>query len=99
MTTTARAAPNGTTTPPTVGTTERARGSRIAQVPVRIRITAVIALLTMAAMTASGVLVYALESAQIEAGVREQIDQEIDEFRVFERRGVDPKTGATFTDA
>ena len=50
-------------------------------------------------MTVSGVLVYALESARIEAGVREQIDQEIDEFRVFERRGVDPKTGATFTDA
>ena len=29
----------------------------------------------------------------------EQIDQEIDEFRVFEREGVDPQTGARFDDA
>jgi len=64
-----------------------------------VRITAFVALLTLAAMTVSGVLVYALESASIEAGVKRQIDQEIDEFRVFERRGIDPRTGTTFTDA
>jgi two-component system OmpR family sensor kinase len=87
------------TTPPKVGTTERAPGRPFAQVPVRLRITAFIALLTLAAMTASGVLVHALESASIEAGVNEQIDQEINEFRVFERRGIDPRTGTTFTDA
>ena len=50
-------------------------------------------------MTGAGVLVWTLESARIEAGVSEQIDQEIDEFRVFEREGVDPQTGARFDDA
>ena len=34
MTTTAQAVPNETTTPPTAGTIERPRGSRIAQVPI-----------------------------------------------------------------
>ena len=62
------------------------------------RITVVIALLTLAAMTAAGVLVYTLESARIDAGVSEQIDQEIEEFRVFEQEGVDPSTGERFTD-
>ena len=87
------------TTGRTAGTTERAARRPFAQISVRTRITAVIALLTLAAMTVSGVLVYTLESARIEAGVNEQIDQEIDEFRVFQREGVDPDTGGGFTDA
>ena len=76
------------------GTTERAAARRLAQVSVRTRLTVVIALLTLVAMTGAGVLVWTLESARIDAGVSEQIDQEIDEFRVFEREGVDPQTGA-----
>jgi two-component system, OmpR family, sensor kinase len=68
-------------------------------VSVRTRLTVVIALLTLVAMTGAGVLVWTLESARIDAGVNEQIDQEIDEFRVFQREGVDPETGGPFTDA
>ncbi len=90
-------------TTPTWGTTDHAVGRapvrRFAQVSVRTRLAVVIALLTMVAMTGAGVLVWTLESARIDAGVSEQIDQEIDEFRVFEREGVDPETGAGFTDA
>ena len=86
-------------TTPAAGTTDRARVRRLAQVSVRTRLTVVIALLTLLTMTGAGVLVWTLESARIDAGVTEQIDQEIDEFRVFEREGVDPETGARFADA
>jgi two-component system, OmpR family, sensor kinase len=86
-------------TPRTAGTTERASRRLFPQFSVRNRITAGIALLTLAAMSVSGVLVYTLESARIEAGVNEQIDQEIDEFRRFQRSGIDPDSGAGFTDA
>ncbi len=90
------------TTPAGVETPDRAARRpprRFAQVSVRTRITAVIALLTLASMTVAGVLVYTLESARIDSSVTEQIDQEIDEFRRFERTGIDPATGANFTDA
>jgi signal transduction histidine kinase len=92
-------------TTPRAGTTDPAlgrastRAARFAQVSVRTRLAVVIALLTLVAMTGAGVLVWTLESARIDAGVNEQIDQEIDEFRVFEREGVDPATGSGFTDA
>ncbi len=86
-------------TTPAAGATDRARVRRFAQVSVRTRLTVVIALLTLLTMTGAGVLVWTLESARIDAGVTEQIDQEIDEFRVFEREGVDPETGARFADA
>src|SRR5688500_9387678 len=101
VTTTARttAAKGTMATPRTAGTTERASRRLFPQFSVRNRITAGIALLTLAAMSVSGVLVYTLESARIEAGVNEQIDQEIDEFRRFQRSGIDPDTGAGFTDA
>jgi two-component system, OmpR family, sensor kinase len=82
-----------------VGTTERSPLRRLRQVSVRTRITAVIAVLTFVAMSGAGVLVYTLESARIDAAVTEQIDQEIDEFRVFEKSGIDPDTGANFTNA
>jgi two-component system OmpR family sensor kinase len=49
-------------------------------------------------MTGAGLLVYTLESARIDRMVREQVDQEIDEFRIFEREGLDPATGTSFTD-
>ncbi len=81
------------------GTTESAGVRRRPRLSVRTRITAVIALLTFLAMAAAGGLVYTLESARIDAAVTEQVQQEIEEFRVLERRGVDPATGERFTDA
>ncbi len=85
------------TTPTTVTTrtTERQRSGRLSQVSVRTRITAVIALLTAAAMAGAGLLVYALESSRIERSVTSQINQEIAEFRRLRR---DPNTGRPFDD-
>jgi two-component system OmpR family sensor kinase len=82
------------TTTRTTGTTERAR-RRFTRVSVRTRITVVIAVLTTAAMTGAGLLVYALESARIERQVTSQISQEIAEFRNLRR---DPSTGEPFDD-
>ncbi|GAB3019790.1 HAMP domain-containing sensor histidine kinase [Nocardioides flavus (ex Wang et al. 2016)] len=62
---------------------------------VRTRLTAVIAVLTAAAMTGAGLLVYALESARIERQVTAQISQEIAEFRALR---IDPNTGEEFDD-
>jgi two-component system OmpR family sensor kinase len=83
----------GTTTRTTETTTERRRFGHLSQVSVRTRITVVIALLTAAAMTGAGLLVYALESARIERAVNDQIDQEIAEFRELK---IDPLTGKPF---
>ncbi len=72
------------------------RRFRLPPVSVRTRVTAVIAVLTFAAMSGAGVLVYMLESARIERVVNQQIDQEIAEFRLLQQRGVDPDTGERF---
>ena len=90
MTTTGRTM----TRPTTSGTTDGAR-RRFARISVRTRITVVIAVLTTAAMTGAGLLVYALESARIERQVTAQINQEIAEFRNLKR---DPNTGDPFDD-
>lgn len=84
---TTRATTTEAVTPPRTGP--------LAQVSVRTRITAVIALLTTVAMAGAGVLVYTLESARIERAVNEQIDQEIAEFRELR---VDPNTTEPFDD-
>ncbi|WP_309649777.1 ATP-binding protein [Nocardioides sp.] len=85
-------------TGPTLTTTERGRqGGSFARISVRTRITAVIALLSTAAMAGAGILVYTLESARIERQTSEQIDQEIAEFRRLQG-GDDPETGEAFTD-
>jgi len=52
---------------------------------------------TAAAMTSAGVLVYALESAQVDSDTNQQIDQEILEFRALQA-GDDPTTGRPFAD-
>lgn len=52
---------------------------------------------TAAAMTSAGVLVYALESAQVDSDTNQQIDQEILEFRALQA-GDDPLTGLPFAD-
>ena len=82
-----------TTSGPT-GTTDSAR-RRFTRVSVRTRLTVVIAVLTAAAMTGAGLLVYALESSRIERQVTSQISQEIAEFRNLKR---DPNTGEPFDD-
>ena len=82
-----------TTSGPT-GTTDGAR-RRFTRVSVRTRLTVVIAVLTAAAMTGAGLLVYALESSRIERQVTSQISQEIAEFRNLKR---DPNTGEPFDD-
>ena len=88
-----------TTTATAAGTTtDSDRSARsFARISVRTRITAVIALLSTAAMAGAGILVYTLESARIERQTSAQIDQEIAEFRRLQS-GVDPKTGEDFTD-
>ena len=86
-----------TTTGTTRTPTDDRRSRRLSRVSVRTRIVAVIATLTAVAMTGAGLLVYALESARIERGVNDQIDQEIAEFRELETR-IDPTTGDPFDD-
>jgi len=89
-TTEPRATTTGTTTDP-----ERT-GRGWLRFSVRTRIAVTIAVLTGVSMTGAGVLVYALESAQIENDINQQIDQEISEFRALESTGTDPATGEPF---
>ena len=88
-------------TTPTTGegpaTTDDPGRPRPRAVPVRIKIAATIALVTAAAMAAAGLLVYVLESAQIESDLNQQIDQEIGELRALQG-GDDPRTGESFDD-
>jgi len=71
------------------------RRGGLAPIPVRIKIAATIALVTAAAMAAAGLLVYVLESAQINNDLNQQIDQEIAELRALQG-GADPETSAPF---
>lgn len=80
----------------TGATTDPDAGRRTPRYSVRLRIGTAIAVLAAVAMVVSGVLVFALEMAQIEAEVTDQVDQEIAEFRALEA-GDDPSTGAPFT--
>ncbi len=94
-------APETGTTPTTVTTagttTEPPRHDRgWLRFSVRTRIAVTIAVLTGASMAGAGVLVYALESAQIENDINQQIDQEISEFRALEETGNDPETSKPF---
>lgn len=47
-------------------------------------------------MAGAGTLVYTLESRRIDDQVREQVEQEVSEFRTLQREGVDPETGKRF---
>lgn len=88
----------GTTTPTTAEsptTTDPSGRRRASAVPVRIKIAATIALVTAAAMASAGLLVFLLESAQIDSDLNQQIDQEIAELRLLQD-GDDPRTGESF---
>ncbi len=81
------------TAPPLESPPGRRRGPT--PIPVRIKIAATIALVTAAAMAAAGLLVYVLESAQIDNDLHQQIDQEIAELRRLQG-GNDPQTTEPF---
>jgi two-component system, OmpR family, sensor kinase len=65
---------------------------------VRTRITVVVALLVALALTAAGLIIYALGSARVENEAQAGADQEIEEFRTLHRGG-DPATGEAFSSA
>lgn len=62
----------------------------------RARITATVALLVLGALSAAGVIVYAVESQRVDAQTVEEVEQELDEFAVLEGDGTDPTTGEPF---
>jgi signal transduction histidine kinase len=62
---------------------------------VRTRITVVVALLVALALSAAGLIIYALGSAGIESEAQARADHEIAEFRKL-RTGDDPNTGRPF---
>lgn len=68
-------------------------------VSVRTRITATVAVLVFAALAASGVTIYTIESARLEAAALAQAEQEIAEFRRLEADGTDPTTAEPFATA
>jgi two-component system OmpR family sensor kinase len=53
---------------------------------VRVRITAVVALLTLLALTAAGVIVYVIESKRIDQSIAAGVDQQFQEFAKFEAK-------------
>lgn len=63
----------------------------------RTRITVVVALLVALALTAAGLIIYALGSARLENAAQAQADQEIAEFRTLQQQGRDPDTGRPFS--
>jgi two-component system OmpR family sensor kinase len=55
-------------------------------VSVRIRITAAVALLTLLALTAAGVIVYVIESKRIDQNISARVDQQFGEFQKFQAK-------------
>lgn len=53
----------------------------------------------MLALTAAGAIIYALESARVDASARTQAHQEVAEFRTLHADGVDPTTTKPFSSA
>lgn len=60
---------------------------------VRVRITSAVALLVALALAGAGLLVYAIESRRLEARNISHVEQELDEFAIIQREGIDPETG------
>ena len=64
---------------------------------VRSRITAAVCLLVAVALTGAGLLVYVLGLERVDETVPRIVDQELAELEEFQRNGVDPETGQSFT--
>lgn len=73
-------------------TTDR-RSAGIRGLSVRTRIAVSVAVLTGLALSGAGLLVYALESARIERGVSNQVEQELAEFTRSATRASTPRRG------
>jgi signal transduction histidine kinase len=84
------------TTGPTTGeTTEADRPRWRLTVPVRLRITAAVVILSALALAGAGVVVYLVENSRIERSTNSAIEQEIAEFERLVQRG-DPATQQPF---
>jgi two-component system OmpR family sensor kinase len=55
-------------------------------ISVRVRITAAVALLTLLALSAAGVIVYVIESKRIDQNISQRVDQQFQEFQKFETK-------------
>ncbi|WP_109505253.1 sensor histidine kinase [Nocardioides speluncae] len=64
---------------------------------VRARIMAWVIVLTALAMTGAAGAAYLLETERIDRRIDRSLKQEIDEFTSFQRTGVDPENGQSFT--
>ena len=71
-------------------------GLRRSGVSVRARITVTVALLVGLTLGGAGLIVYAVESQRIDAQTTDEVEQELDEFDLLSRDGVDPQTGEPF---
>ncbi|MGH3345032.1 MAG: sensor histidine kinase [Carbonactinosporaceae bacterium] len=63
----------------------------------RVRIVAWLVLLVVVALATAGVGTYSALEARLDDSIDTRIAQEVDEFRLFAREGVDPETGRRFT--
>ena len=55
-------------------------------VSVRVRITAVVALLTLLALTGAGLIVYVIEAQRIDQDISDRVDQQFREFKLFQEQ-------------
>ncbi|GEP34275.1 two-component sensor histidine kinase [Nocardioides szechwanensis] len=62
----------------------------------RLRITATVALLVGLTLGGAGLIVYVIETQRLEAQATDEVDQELDEFVLLNRDGVNPETGESF---
>ena len=102
----AAAAPGGVRRPATTvaatTTEQETTGARPERsgVSVRVRITAVVALLTFLALTGAGLIVYVIEAQRIDQDISDRVDQQFDEFQKFqEQEGASFATVGAMLDA
>jgi two-component system, OmpR family, sensor kinase len=67
-------------------TTDRRTGARSERsgISVRVRITAAVALLSLLALTAAGLIVYVIESQRIDQDISDRVDKQFEEFQKFQ---------------
>jgi signal transduction histidine kinase len=65
-------------------------------VSVRVRITAIVALLVLLGLTVAGAVVYTIESQRIDQQVADQVDQEFSELATMQEKGRDADTDLPF---